>query len=794
MSFTYGFFNSKNGDRKYDARQISTMFDGIIEDGVFAHIGNKLAVLENPGQMNTFKLDTGKAWFNSTWILNDTISTLSLGEPELLLYRYDAVCILVSPFQDRSAKIEVIQGTPSSTSPPVKPIIPATYEHVLAYILRRPDSYTPSQADIQNVVGTSECPYITSVLTSVSIDTMIAQWQAQWTTYTGTQQQQFEQWFAAMKAQLSTDAAGHLQLQVNELNDAMAGKEISTFGNLTGTMKWAGGVVAPNGKTYAIPYNSVSVCELDTHLDIEITANYVSTFGNIAGSAKWAGGVLAPNGKIYCAPYDATTIGVIDPVARTLTTIGTIAAGSGKYIGGVLAPNGKIYFIPHNATAVLVLDPVTETTTTFGALGAGLKWAGGVLAPNGKIYCAPATAATVLVIDPATNTTTTIAVTAGNNKYLGATLATNGHIICTPYDATVVLDIDPVTGTTSTFGAGIMTVGSAKYMAGTLAPNGKIYCAPVTAAKVLEIDPITKVVAEIGQSLGTTADKWASSVYVNNCIYGIPRSSLTFLKIKDVKTVGARLKTLETEVGEVQSLKVINRSSVVAGTNEVIDSNRSGWSLLEEYDVFQYYSAAAPNFEVRTIDVLLGSYRDLSNYLSVGMKIRLKQGGAFKYFFIVAIGGDRITLYGGTDYVLTNAAIDYNSIYFSVVQSPHGFPIASTGLGVDFVIERGSNDYGRYTKWASGKMTCEGSTAILMPANTQYVVATIIIPKPFIDANYMWTGSQGSPHGISQLGLATFGQAGVKNYSGFTTHVKTDGIYPSNQYIVLHYIANGNWK
>ena len=65
------------------------------------------------------------------------------------------------------------------------------------------------------------------------------------------------------------------------------------------------------------------------------------------------GGVLAPNGKIYGIPYASTTVLEIDPVARTATTFGSV---TGYWQGGVLAPNGKIYGIPHNSTTVLEID------------------------------------------------------------------------------------------------------------------------------------------------------------------------------------------------------------------------------------------------------------------------------------------------------------------------------------------------------------------------------------------------------------------------------------------------------
>ena len=35
MAVTYGFYNSSNGDRKYNALQFSRLFEGIIRDGGF---------------------------------------------------------------------------------------------------------------------------------------------------------------------------------------------------------------------------------------------------------------------------------------------------------------------------------------------------------------------------------------------------------------------------------------------------------------------------------------------------------------------------------------------------------------------------------------------------------------------------------------------------------------------------------------------------------------------------------------------------------------------------------------
>ena len=251
----------------------------------------------------------------------------------------------------------------------------------------------------------------------------------------------------------------------------------TTFGSLSGTYKWIGGVLAPNGKIYGIPYASTSVLVIDP------ATNTTSTFGSLSGSSKWYGGVLAPNGKIYGIPFTSTSVLVIDPAVGTATTFGSLS-GTNKWDGGVLAPNGKIYGIPYDSTSVLVIDPATNTTSTFGSLSGSSKWSGGVLAPNGKIYGIPFNSTSVLVIDPATNTTSTFGSLSGSNKWVKGVLAPNGKIYCISYDSTSVLVIDPSTNTTSTFGS---LSGTAKWVGGVLAPNGKIYGIPSNSTNILSI-------------------------------------------------------------------------------------------------------------------------------------------------------------------------------------------------------------------------------------------------------------------------------------------------------------------
>eukprot|EP01047_Picozoa_sp_COSAG01_P063661 COSAG01_NODE_8287_length_2842_cov_5.149471_1_plen_888_part_10 len=83
-----------------------------------------------------------------------------------------------------------------------------------------------------------------------------------------------------------------------------------------------------------------------------------TTLGGLSSGAS--GGVLAPSGRIYAIPYNAQSVLIIDPVGASTdtTTLGGLSGTGGKWSGGVLAPNGRIYGIPYNAPSVLIIDPV----------------------------------------------------------------------------------------------------------------------------------------------------------------------------------------------------------------------------------------------------------------------------------------------------------------------------------------------------------------------------------------------------------------------------------------------------
>lgn len=216
MSVTYGFYNSLNGDRKYDATQISSMFDGLIIDGVFASIGTCFAVKAKNGL--TVDVGIGKAWFNHTWTLNDAILPLEAPISEVLLDRIDAIVLEVNSSESvRANSIKFVQGTPSSQ--PVRPTMASSetlHQYPLCYIYRAAGSTEITQADITNMVGTEETPFITGILQTISLDELLGQWESELDQFITREQSDFLTWFNQMKGQLSTDAAGNLQQEIDK--------------------------------------------------------------------------------------------------------------------------------------------------------------------------------------------------------------------------------------------------------------------------------------------------------------------------------------------------------------------------------------------------------------------------------------------------------------------------------------------------------------------------------------------------------------------------------------------------
>lgn len=160
------------------------------------------------------KVGTGRAWFSGYWCRTDTATILDISTaPTAVNYsRVDAVVLHLN-LSYRKVSIEIVEGTAGTN--PAAPVLTNTDDHKyyrLANVTIAYGATSIANTNISITTGTDAAPFVKGV--TETVDSLISLWN-----------QQFNNWFDDMKNQLDSDAAGHLQ---NEINDVK-----STFLSLT---------------------------------------------------------------------------------------------------------------------------------------------------------------------------------------------------------------------------------------------------------------------------------------------------------------------------------------------------------------------------------------------------------------------------------------------------------------------------------------------------------------------------------------------------------------------------------
>lgn len=183
--WTYGFFNSVNGDRLYNADQMSKMFEGLISDGVYEAVGNKLAVQASSGMV--VQIATGRGWFNKRWVNNDAPYQITLESSDVTLNRYAAICIRVDTTDSVRSAIPYVKYSSFATNP-TKPSMVRTdtiKEYCLAYVYIGKGVSAITQAAIEDTRQDAElCGWVTGLIDQITPETLYSQFTAQ-----------FNEWF-----------------------------------------------------------------------------------------------------------------------------------------------------------------------------------------------------------------------------------------------------------------------------------------------------------------------------------------------------------------------------------------------------------------------------------------------------------------------------------------------------------------------------------------------------------------------------------------------------------------------
>lgn len=221
-----GFFNSVNGDRKYQDSDFADFFNSFITNGAFPNPSTSLQVLSSNNMTVTLKL--GKAWINGHVYINGSDLTLNLDPADGVLKRIDRA-VLRMDTAGRAINAVIKKGNFASN--PVAPVLQRDadgYELGIADIYITAGAISITQANITDLRLNSDLCGVVSFVVPIDTTAIFNQYQNWYNTRTGQYQtdinnmeQQFQSdfntWFDGIKAALDGDTAGNLLNMINGL-------------------------------------------------------------------------------------------------------------------------------------------------------------------------------------------------------------------------------------------------------------------------------------------------------------------------------------------------------------------------------------------------------------------------------------------------------------------------------------------------------------------------------------------------------------------------------------------------
>lgn len=328
MAIRSGFFNSVNGDRKYDASKFAEYFASFIGNGVFPNPSTNLQVVAQTTPDMTVIVRPGKAWINGYILINDDDYILQLDPADGVLHRIDRI-VARYDVADREIRLEVKKGTFASS-----PVAPALQRDADGYELALGDIYVAkgvtsiTQANITDLrLNTELCGIVHGTVEQVDTTTLFNQyltwlqekknqydqdmlaWTAQkkseFEAWKAQEEQSFYDWFERLQDILDENVAGNLLNLINANSAAIAAQADALDAHLADNTPHREAVSIerknpdddgifksiefrrPDGTLFktsqlngASPYNSRTVKYYDKNENLMQTVEYSITYSN----------------------------------------------------------------------------------------------------------------------------------------------------------------------------------------------------------------------------------------------------------------------------------------------------------------------------------------------------------------------------------------------------------------------------------------------------------------------------------------------------------------------------------
>jgi len=342
MALEYGYFDSEitgyddEGMPEFDRAQTSdfmaSFFSKLITSGVCADPADSFQVTAYSGMQ--VAVQPGYAFVAGRFAFDEETAYVTLEDASSSYGRIDMV-VLRNNYNDRLCEIVVKTGTAAKT--PVEPTLTRDdgyYELCLAKISVGAGVSSITKSAITDTrYDSAYCGIVTQLIDSVDVSAIVA-----------GMQESFETWFEAIQAQLTDDAAGNLQSQIDQMKESLETGDLKVTGTATLGTDTIGSTSKPvylkNGLITALS-STVGGTAKPVYLNAGALAALSSTVGGTAKPVYMKSGTLTA--------LSSSVGGTAKPVylnAGALTALSDTVGGTTKPVylnaGTVTALSGTI--------------------------------------------------------------------------------------------------------------------------------------------------------------------------------------------------------------------------------------------------------------------------------------------------------------------------------------------------------------------------------------------------------------------------------------------------------------------
>lgn len=234
MAETYSFFNSVQGDRKYNAAHWASYFNKLVTNGIF-NGGENLRVHATTPETYQVRVASGYGWINGYLYQNQGDKNITVDVADGVLNRKDIIVLRLN-LAERNMETILIKGAPSAT--PVAPALTRTeniYDLQLAEIMVRKAATTIKETDVTDTrLNTQKCGLVNSLI-QADTTAIFNQFEAWYNTKTveyenawATFEIEAQSWVDALKAQIEFDD----HTQINEKIDLLGADNTTNKGDI----------------------------------------------------------------------------------------------------------------------------------------------------------------------------------------------------------------------------------------------------------------------------------------------------------------------------------------------------------------------------------------------------------------------------------------------------------------------------------------------------------------------------------------------------------------------------------